>query len=176
MLHIKISSGKKHTTNVKDNVWISDNLETACVVGVLRPTVYLPAALYKGEAALQEIVLSHEKMHIHRHDNLWKFIFFAALSMHWLNPIICLSYVLFSEDIELACDESVVVSMTKEERKKYAYAILSQVSKCKMKGYFSFFCKNKTAERIEHVLKVKKVGVAKKLCGKIALRQLWERL
>ena len=59
-----------------DNVLICDGIETAFVVGLLRPRIYLPSGLSDTE---QAHILKHEQYHIHRHDHLWKLFAFAAL-------------------------------------------------------------------------------------------------
>lgn len=48
-----------------------------------------------------------------------------ALTIHWFNPVMWLSYVLLCRDIELACDETVIRELGCEQRADYMQALVS---------------------------------------------------
>ncbi len=114
-----------------DNVYVSDEIRTPFVMGMNNPKIYLP---YFLDRETYEYAVIHEKGHIKRHDSFWKLIGLVVVTIHWFNPIVWIAYKLFSNDIEMACDEKVTYGKTKEEKKKYALSLL----KCSY-GQVDFF-------------------------------------
>lgn len=102
-------------------VYVSANVETAFLLGYIRPKVYLPAKMGEKEA---EIVAAHEKAHIKRGDNWLKLFGFICLALHWFNPLVWLLYAMLCRDIEDACDERVVRKLDNDDRKAYSEALL----------------------------------------------------
>lgn len=98
-----------------------ERIDMPFVLGVFRPRVYLPYGL---DAESEKYIIAHERAHIRRFDHVTKIVAFAALALHWFNPVVWLAFVLFCRDIEYACDEKVVRDLPPEERKKYASALL----------------------------------------------------
>ena len=84
---------------------ICDAVASPFILGVIRPTVYLPSSLSEEE---KRFVLAHEDAHLRRLDHVWKPLGFLILSVHWFNPVCWLAYALLCRDIELACDEKVM--------------------------------------------------------------------
>lgn len=113
-VRISIRSGR--------NVYECDDIEMPFILGVIRPTIYLPSGLTKTERAN---VLAHERAHIKRGDFLWKPLGFLLLAVYWFNPLIWAAYILLCRDIEMACDEMVVANMTVEQKKQYSWVLLS---------------------------------------------------
>ena len=101
--------------------WESSRIDTAFILGFIRPKIYIPAGL---SPAVRKHILAHERTHLEKGDHWFKMIGFLALSIHWFNPLVWLAYILLCKDIELACDERVVQFMELEERKSYASALL----------------------------------------------------
>lgn len=107
---------------VSEGVWVCGNIESAFVLGFFRPQIYLSAALPENA---REYVLAHERCHIRRGDHWWKLVGFVTLALHWFNPLVWLAYSLLCRDLEMACDEAVVKTMSVEERKFYSAALLT---------------------------------------------------
>ncbi len=105
-----------------ERVYICDNIDAPFILGIIRPRIILPSSL---NDEITRNVISHENAHIRRKDHLKKLTGFLILAVNWFNPFVWLSYVLFSRDIELACDEKVIRDMSMDERKSYAEALLS---------------------------------------------------
>lgn len=103
-------------------VWESDRIDTAFVLGYIRPSIYLPMDI---DGLYRELVLHHERCHLKRLDHWVKLLMFVALAVHWFNPLVWLAYVLLCWDTEYACDELVVRDMSLEERKRYSAALLA---------------------------------------------------
>ena len=100
----------------------SEKVRSPFVLGLFRPTVYLPFGL---DPSTESHVLSHERAHIARGDHWLKFLWFAVISVHWFNPLVWLSFVLLCSDIEYACDERVLRDMPHNERQSYAGSLLA---------------------------------------------------
>lgn len=107
---------------VEENVWICDYVQTPFILGLIHPKIYVPSDLNEMH---YHSVLSHERAHLLRHDHWWKHIGYVILSLHWFNPLVWLSYILLSRDIELACDEKVVRNMSVSDKKAYSEALFS---------------------------------------------------
>ncbi len=97
------------------------------VLGVFSPEIYIPFGFSK---ATEKYIIKHEKAHVERKDYLSKIIGFIALSVHWFNPFVWISFVLFCKDIEYACDEKVIREFDVSEKQKYSKALLE----CSVKG------------------------------------------
>ena len=102
--------------------WECDRIETAFILGFIRPKIYIPMGL---SPIVRRHILAHERTHLEKGDHWFKMIGFLALALHWFNPLVWIAYVLLCKDIELACDERVVQFMDLEERKSYSAALLS---------------------------------------------------
>ena len=103
-------------------VYISDDVDTPFILGILRPRIYLPSGLSEEQ---QRHVLAHERAHLRRRDHWWKPLGYFLLAVHWFNPLIWLGYILLCRDIEKACDEKVIRDMDGAARKSYSLALLS---------------------------------------------------
>ena len=104
-----------------ENVRCSESVDTPFVLGLFRPTIYLPASVSPEDIPY---VLAHERTHIRRRDHWWKPLGFVLLSVYWFNPVLWLAYVLLCRDIEAACDERVIRDMAAEGRRAYSTALL----------------------------------------------------
>lgn len=106
---------------LQENVFLCDGLPSPFILGIFRPKIFLPSEL---SAAQREAVLAHERAHLARRDQVWKPLGFLLLSVHWFNPLLWLAYILLCRDIELACDERVVKTLTNAEKQAYSRALL----------------------------------------------------
>ena len=110
----------------RNNIYTSDSISSPFVFGVIRPRICLPDNM---DAVNMSYVIAHEEAHIHRRDHLWKPLGYLLLTVHWFNPLLWISYILFCRDIEMACDECVVKDYTDIQRADYSEALLE----CSMK-------------------------------------------
>lgn len=113
---------KTRVSVYEDGAYLCDDIDEPFVLGILRPRVYLPSSL-KGER--RALVLAHEAAHIRRRDPAVKFLAFLLLAVYWFQPLTWLAFMLFSRDLEAACDERVVKDLSKEDRAFYAETLLS---------------------------------------------------
>lgn len=120
---LRIKNKADASLPVRENIYLSDYIDTPFVLGILRPRIYLPSTLAEDDKA--DFVIAHEKAHIRRHDHLWKPLGFLLLTIYWFNPVIWIAYILLCRDIEFACDEYVIGSLKEKEKKSYSDALLS---------------------------------------------------
>ena len=107
---------------LRENVWLADHIGSPFVMGFVRPKIYLPSALPEQERGY---IILHEQHHIRRLDHVIKALAFAALCIHWFNPLVWLAFVLSSKDMEMSCDEAVVRQLGEEIRADYSASLLS---------------------------------------------------
>lgn len=147
--------------------WESDRIDTAFVLGFIKPKIYIPTGM-SGNTRNQ--ILAHERTHLDKGDHWIKMIGFLALTLHWFNPLVWVSYILLCKDIEMACDERVVQFMELEERKAYSAALL----KCSTKQVHYAACPVAFGEvsvkyRIKSVLNYRKPSFWISLLGVLAI-------
>ncbi len=139
----------------RNNIVLCDNISAPFVVGIIHPSIYLPSSIDKKG---KELVLLHENAHIKRKDTLWKIIGYIFLSVFWFHPLVWICYYLFNRDIEYACDEYVIRTMEKEEKKEYAAALLSlSTSKKQYPHSLVSFSANNVKQRIKEIVRNKKI-------------------
>ena len=106
---------------LKENVFLSDQIETPFVLGIVRPRIYLPCQVLREE---RRYILAHERHHIRRGDHLIKLLAYFALCLHWFNPLVWVAFVQAGKDMEMSCDEAVIRQLGPRIRAEYASALL----------------------------------------------------
>ncbi len=135
------------------NVYFSKKIDSPAVYGVFRPKIILP---YSAKKLDLTYVLLHERAHMKRRDNLKRIIAFLTVFIHWFNPLSWLFLKSFLSDIELACDEKVLLQCGEENRGKYAAALLDFKENTSV--FASAFGGAKVRTRIGHILSYKKMS------------------
>ncbi len=140
--------------NIRDNLWICDDIQTSFILGIIKPRIYLPSTLNEIQ---QTHVIAHEVAHLKRRDYWWKPLGYLLLIIYWFNPLCWLGYILFCRDIELASDEKVISKMGKEDRIAYSETLLScSISNRMIMACPLAFGEVRVKERIKAVLNYKK--------------------
>ena len=135
------------------NLYETDRVDTAFVFGLFSPRVYLPAGLGQVEKAC---VAEHERAHIRRLDPLWRLLSFAALSLHWFNPLVWLAFRLSGKDMEMSCDEAVLKRASVDIRAAYSKTLVRFASRGRSAGPVLAFGEGETGSRVKNVMKYKK--------------------
>ena len=137
-----------------DNIYLADYIPTPFVMGLIHPKIYLPSAMSDAE---QSYIIQHEKHHIRRGDHIIKLLAFAAVCVHWFNPLVWLAFVLSSRDMEMSCDEAVIKQIGRDIRADYSSSLLQfSTGKRVILGTPLAFGEGETKERIENIMKYKK--------------------
>ncbi len=141
-------------TRLRDNIKLSENVDSPFVLGIIRPAVYLPYRIDTGD---MEFVIAHEQAHIRRGDHLWKPLGFLLLSLYWFNPLLWVAYIFLCRDIEAACDEKVIREMGADGRRAYSSALLNcSVHRRRIAACPLAFGEVGVKERIKNVMHYKK--------------------
>ena len=120
--YFRLKRRLREAWKTEDGAWTCPELDTAFVLGILKPRIYLPAGLKEPERGL---ILNHERTHISRCDHISKLAGYWVLAVHWFNPLVWVGYACLCRDIEMACDERVVRGMDVQARKDYSRALLN---------------------------------------------------
>ncbi|MFQ7120284.1 MAG: M56 family metallopeptidase [Intestinibacter sp.] len=152
--YIKTYSRIKTATLYNENVYESDQIDTAFVFGLIKPKIYIPVNLTEREKIY---IIEHEKVHIKRKDYVTKIIAFLILIIHWFNPIMWISFILMTRDMEMSCDERVMKNLGEDIKTNYSYSLLNlAVNKGNTFNIPLSFSENNIKSRIENVLNYKK--------------------
>lgn len=108
--------------NDRKNVYLSAQLTTPFVMGIIHPKIYLPQFLNETE---RSYILLHEEIHIRRFDHLIKLVSFFVLCLHWFNPLVWLAFFVSGKDMEMSCDEAVIKKLGDSIKKEYSASLLS---------------------------------------------------
>lgn len=97
------------------------------LVGLVYPVLLLP----KGGIPLADapLILRHELTHAKHKDVLCKTAFLLARCVHWFNPVVHLLAWQGAQDLEIACDQSVVHGLDTYVKRQYGQCILNDVAR-----------------------------------------------
>lgn len=141
-------------TRLEAHVYQSEAVASPFLLGVFCPRIYVPYGMTEQELSA---VLAHERAHIKRGDHIVKPLGFLLLSVYWFQPLLWIAYILLCRDIELACDERVVKTLSADERRVYSAALLSSaVGRSRVAACPLAFGEVAVASRIKSVMHYKK--------------------
>lgn len=141
---------------LKENIYLADHIPGPFVMGIIKPKIYLPSDLQEKEYSY---IILHEKHHIRRGDHIFKVLGYLALSIHWFNPLVWVSFRLFVKDMEMSCDEAVLRKLGEEIRADYSASLLQFAAGQKaVYGTPLAFGEGETKGRIRNLSAWKKPG------------------
>ncbi|MDE7206431.1 MAG: M56 family metallopeptidase, partial [Lachnospiraceae bacterium] len=127
----------------------SDRVSTPLTYGVFRPVILMPKKTDWENTTQLQYVFAHEYVHICRFDAFTKLVAALVLCVHWFNPFVWVMYVLFNRDMELACDERVVMQFGEKSKSAYSRMLIRmEAQKSGVLPFCSNFSKNAVEERI----------------------------
>ena len=128
--------------------------QSPMLVGFFRPTILLPLEHLPDSDA--RFILAHELTHFRRKDLWKKLLFLMVRCAHWFNPVVYLMNWDFSRWLETSCDEYVVSSLDRDQRKEYGRLLIDYAPASRYAGpklYVSFAsCRYKLKRRISIML------------------------
>ncbi len=87
--------------------------------------VLVPISMLDMEHEKVKLTLMHELMHYKRKDQLFAMLLLALRIIYWFNPVVHLAERIIRDDIETACDSSVVRRLSAAEKGIYARALIA---------------------------------------------------
>ena len=128
--------------------------QSPMLVGFFHPTILLPSEQVPDSDA--RFILAHELTHFRRKDLWKKLLVLMVRCIHWFNPIVYLLNRDFSRWLETSCDEYVVSSLDRDQRKEYGRLLIDYAPASRYAGpklYVSFAsCRYKLKRRISTML------------------------
>ena len=105
-------------------VMISPDISAPLSIGFFKKSTYvfLPQREYT-ETELR-LILTHEAVHIGRKDSITKFFMVFCAAVCWFNPLAWIAVRHCSADMELSCDETVLLKESQEVKQLYAELLL----------------------------------------------------
>ena len=102
----------------------SPAVRTPLTIGFFKRSirVVLPQRHYAPEELT--LILRHEIVHIGREDSATKFFLVFCTAMCWFNPLMWLAMRRSADDLELSCDETVLLAADDSTRRQYADLLL----------------------------------------------------
>ncbi len=103
----------------------TDDVSTPLTIGLYRRStkIILPDKSYSSDEL--RLIFRHELIHICRADSWAKFFMMFCTAMCWFNPLMWTAMKKSAEDMELSCDETVLLEADDKERNQYAKLILN---------------------------------------------------
>ena len=156
--YIKLKKTVMFATKGEGDYYETDMISTPCVVGIIKPRIYLTLDLSEKE---RKYILTHESVHIRRKDYISKVIAYLILSIHWINPACWVLFKTFVNDMEMLCDEESIKQLGSENKVGYMESLVNLASTntrnilpCPIA-----FSENNTEKRVKNMIKYKKSGI-----------------
>lgn len=112
---------KQYQLNSCETV-IIENIPSAFVFGILKPTLVLP------QNHVDDKIILHELLHLKHKDILQNIIWLLLKSLHWCNPFLNHVFQIIHNDMESLCDQRVLELVEGEERREYGRILLSMTN------------------------------------------------
>lgn len=151
---IRLTRRLQDSIQLKDNIYSNDHITTPFVFGIFRPRIYIPSQMKTMDI---QTVLLHEQTHIHTHDPMKRLFAFLITCIYWFNPLVWIAYYLFQQDMEIACDERVVIGLDQQQRASYSEMLVYVSRQTKtVSQYIIPFSSHPIKQRITRILNYKK--------------------
>ncbi|QHI71640.1 M56 family metallopeptidase [Aminipila terrae] len=155
--YVKLKHKVCTAIRIENNVYETGSISSPFVLGIIKPKIYLPADIDQKQ---RTYILMHEQTHINRRDHLIKPLAFLSLCLHWFNPLVWISFVLMTKDMEMSCDESVLKKLGTNIKKDYSSSLLSMaLNNHRINAIPLAFGESNVKMRIKNILDYKKPGI-----------------
>ncbi|EKO1913158.1 M56 family metallopeptidase [Clostridium botulinum] len=117
---------KKLSINRSIPIYACDDFKTPCILGVLKPKIYIPKYKYSiNDYKYLSHIFLHELIHYKRKDLIYNFLGTITILIHWFNPIIWFVVKRMKLQREYACDTYVLEILDKEESIEYGMTLIN---------------------------------------------------
>lgn len=113
----------KAQTECRLPVYCVNGLESPCLVGLLKPAIYVASGL-ETDSDYYRYIVTHEKVHYLHGDPVWTFLRVVLVSVYWFHPFVWIAAAASARDGELACDYGTVRRLGEEEKLRYGEMLL----------------------------------------------------
>ena len=136
--------------------------------GVIHPGIYIPIGFDGSKRDVngaplterqKDMIIWHEYMHLRRHDPLLKLLVHVMVSIHWWNPLAWLCVKCINQDIEMACDETVLSFIGRKKRGEYAEILLGFATEQNGASLMVSFGEGHAESRIKNALRFHKTPI-----------------
>lgn len=152
--YVRLKKKVLSAVRLGDNIYECDNIAAPFVLGLMKPVIYIPFRLGIRE---REYILLHEQCHIRRKDYLVKLCAFCITVVYWFNPLVWIAFFLMTRDMEMSCDEKVIMKLAPDARLDYGRLLLAFATN--HRGILVnplFFGESDTKKRIKNVIHIRK--------------------
>ena len=157
IFYLKCRRMTAQAVHMEANIWECDHLTTPFVLGIIKPRIYIPFHLTVEE---KPYILAHETYHIRRGDPIVRLLAFVLLTFYWINPFVWIAYFLMIRDMEMSCDEAVLLQLGTQIKKAYSNSLLTFATGRKQVTFSPLaFGESGTSGRIKNILDFKKPKV-----------------
>lgn len=108
-------------------VYVTPELPSPCLCGLLRPAVYVTPAALADPDRLRH-VLTHELTHYCHKDHWWALVRCLCLCVYWFDPLVWWAAAMSRQDCELACDEGAIRRLGEAERIPYGRTLVAMIA------------------------------------------------
>ncbi len=117
---------KKLSINRSIPIYACDDFKTPCILGVLKPKIYIPKYKYSiNDYKYLSHIFLHELIHYKRKDLIYNFLGTITILIYWFNPIIWFIVKKMKLQREYACDAYVLEILGKEESIEYGMTLIN---------------------------------------------------
>lgn len=110
-------------------VYVTDVIETPCLIGLLHPAIYIPTDLCNNDTMLSHAVL-HEIIHFRHGDHIWSLCRVLCTAVHWFNPFVWMAAFFSKRDCEIACDDTCIKYLGNTERAEHGRTLIKITAEC----------------------------------------------
>ncbi len=149
----------KTATHLRLNIHLlhSKYIKTPISVGIFNRSVIVPTDVINAlDTNEQRFILMHEMYHLKRKDVMINYLMCVIQAIYWFNPIIRYAFDTMRIEREIACDMSVIKSLSDESRADYGLTILKFAgsNRCKTLAVTSGFggTQSHVSRRIERIV------------------------
>ena len=146
---------------LQKDVYLAARIRSPFTLGVFRPRIYLPTSL---KEEYYEAVVLHERVHIARRDVWMKYLAVAFLGLFWFQPVLWFAYRMFINDMEEACDETVLRRKGKEYCAEYARTLVEVSFQAgQVRGVAIGYGNGEVKARVEQVMRYERAKTSVKV-------------
>lgn len=135
----KIAGNGRKTAGLhrKLSIYQVKKLEAPCLVGVLRPVIYVGTDIRTGTERFRHVV-THEQVHYLHGDHIWALLRAVLVTVYWFHPFVWIAAAASVRDGEIACDHGTIKQLGEGERLTYGEMLLELSRKNRGKRVYSF--------------------------------------